>query len=354
MRNVEYKSKYSDLITMAIAVPVMAFVIPIIFFGISFTHAPYYKWNMYIATICISLVMWIGNRQIMVWARKRYPSFSEVKKRLLVQSVWMLIYTLTASTVLGYADYYIEAVMLKIPIDCNLRLSDQMYSSFSASIFCTLVVIALFELGYFMRELKKSIEEKETLKRETLELQLNALKTQVNPHFLFNNLNTLSSLIPENQDQAIEFVQQLSRLYRHILEVKDEKLILLADELSVIDSYLFLLKTRFGNNLVFRQDIPEKYRHFYLVAPFCLQLLLENAIKHNVVSSQKPLYISIKTTDEKLIFKNNLQRKIQFQESTGLGLNNIKNRYKLLTTRPVEVWQSDNEFIVELPLLKQA
>ena len=180
-----------------------------------------------------------------------------------------------------------------------------------------------------MNELRHSVEEKEMLKRESLKAQLNALKTQVNPHFLFNNLNTLISIIPENPKLAVDFVQQLSKVYRHILEVKDEQSILLKDELDVLKAYAFLLQTRFGNNLDVIINVPEEKLKKRIV-PLSLQILMENAIKHNIVSSDKPLKIDVSAVNGKLVVSNNLQRKNQVNESTGIGLDNIRNRYKLL------------------------
>ena len=189
------------------------------------------------------------------------------------------------------------------------------------------------------------------LKTESLNAQLNALKTQVNPHFLFNNLNTLSAVIPENPKLAVDFVQQLSKVYRHILEVRDHKTISLEEELEVMKAYAFLLQTRFGANLHVHIDIPpEKLQR--KIVPLSLQILMENAIKHNIVSSEKPLRIHVSSVDGQLIVSNNLQKKNQFPESTGIGLDNIRNRYRLLSESPVEVRESISEFIVSIPLLE--
>jgi LytS/YehU family sensor histidine kinase len=202
-----------------------------------------------------------------------------------------------------------------------------------------------------MNELRNSVVEKEMLKRENLKAQLSALKTQVNPHFLFNNLNTLSSVIPENPDQAVAFVQQLSKVYRHILEVKDEHSILLQDELDVLKAYAFLLKTRFGDNLDISIDISEEKLRKKIV-PLSLQILMENAIKHNIVSSDKPLRIEVFTENGRLVVSNNLQKKNQLSETTGIGLDNIRNRYKLLSDRKVEVVESQSNFTVSIPLIE--
>jgi LytS/YehU family sensor histidine kinase len=221
----------------------------------------------------------------------------------------------------------------------------------AAALICTLAVIAIYEGIYFRKQLRIAIEETESLKRENLNAQLNALKTQVNPHFLFNNLNTLTSLIPENPNHAVDFVQQLSKVYRHILEVRNEKSICLRDELEVIEAYSFLLKTRFENNLIIDIDIPADKMHKKIV-PLSLQLLIENAIKHNIASTDKPLRISIFSNNGSLVVNNNLQVKNQIHESTGIGLENIQNRYKLLTSKPVSITMNEKKFSVSIPLLE--
>ena len=149
----------------------------------------------------------------------------------------------------------------------------------------------------------------------------------------------------------MDFVQQLSKVYRHILEVKDEKSISLKDELEVLHAYSFLLKTRFGNNLEVHINIPEEKMNRKIV-PLSLQILMENAIKHNVVSSDKPLQIDVFTDNGSLVLSNNLQVKKQVSESTGIGLNNIRNRYKLLGDEEVKVTEDENSFTVSIPLIE--
>jgi LytS/YehU family sensor histidine kinase len=285
----------------------------------------------------------------MIWSRTRYPLFEENRKRLRFQSIVMIVYTLLATNLMGYMlRGYCDFEKIDFP---GRTLGDILFNSNSASFFCTLTVVAIYESIYFMQQLKLSVEEKELLKRESLMAQLNALKTQVNPHFLFNNLNTLCSIIPENPDQAVAFVQQLSKVYRHILEVKDEKSIPLKDEMAVLEAYAFLLKTRFGDNLEIDMQVDPKQMED-LIVPLSLQLLMENAIKHNIVSQDRPLKIIVKIIDGSLVVSNNLQKKNQIIESTGIGLTNIRNRYKLLTDKLILVTETLNDFTVSIPLIQ--
>jgi len=330
---------------MVIGIPLLAFIIPIVFFNCRFNRPPFLTWEKYFTTLFITSVIWIGNRYIMIYSRKKFPLFDEVRKRIFLQAVWMLVFTVAANVLMGQVfqeTFNDEAI--------GFTLADKLIHSNSAAIFCTIMIIAIYESIYFMHELRHSVEETEQLKRESLAAQLNALRTQVNPHFLFNNLNTLSSIIPEDPQQAVDFVQQLSKVYRHILEVKDEKSIPLKDELDVLKAYAFLLQTRFGHNIEIDINVADEKLQKRIV-PLSLQLLMENAIKHNIVSADKPLRIDVFAENGSLVVSNNLQKKNQLHESTGIGLDNIRNRYKLLGDKTVQVTESGENFTVSIPLL---
>ena len=337
---------FNDGLLMAIGIPFLSFIIPIVFMGCRFNRPPYLTWEKYAVMIGITTVIWVGNRYIMIYSRRRYPLFNDVRKRLWFQSLLMFVFTVGANMSLGQLA---DTVFRKD--NDGLTLTDIIIHSNSAAIFCTIMIIAIYESTYFMHQLRHSVEETEKLKRESLKAELNALKTQVNPHFLFNNLNTLSSLIPEDPKLAVDFVQQLSKLYRHILEVKDEQSILLQDELDVLKAYAFLLQTRFGNNLDVIINVPDEKLNRRIV-PLSLQILMENAIKHNIVSSDKPLRIEVVALNGKLMVSNNLQKKNQVNESTGIGLDNIRNRYKLLGNGQVEVTENGSSFTVSIPLIE--
>jgi hypothetical protein len=349
MRWANSKVGFDDRWVMLIGIPLFSFLIPIIFFGWRIGRPPYYPWNAFWPAFLITAVIWFSCRFIMIWMRRRYEPFAMVKKRIVMQTLWVLFVALVVHNILGYfLEGFCENVALlrKNP----LTPEDIAIESNAAAVFCTLLVCAIYESIYFMNELRKSVEEKEMLKRESLQAQLEALKTQVNPHFLFNNLNTLSAVIPDNPGQAIDFVQQLSKVYRHILEVKNEQSILLKEELEVLQAYAFLLKTRFGDNLEISIRVAEEKME-QKVVPLSLQILMENAIKHNIVSSAKPLRIDVFTEEGRLIVSNTLQKKNQSSESTGIGLENIRNRYLLLGSKPIEVEEGPSCFTVSIPLL---
>lgn len=337
---------FNDTWLMLAGIPLFSFIIPLVFFNCRFNRAPLLTIEKYLVTMGITAVIWLGNRYIMIHSRKRYPSFTDVRRRLWYQSVLMFVFTVFANVVLGiladpvFQDEVNRATRADIIIQSN-----------AAALFSTIMIIAVYESIFSLHQLRHSVEETEQLKRESLRAELNALKTQVNPHFLFNNLNTLSSVIPEDPKLAVDFVQQLSKVYRHILEVKDEQSILLKEELDVLRAYAFLLQTRFGDKLSVTINVPED-RMKKRIVPLSLQLLMENAIKHNIVSSDKPLRIDVFAENGCLVVSNNLQKKNQLTESTGIGLDNIRNRYKLLGNGTVKVTEDGATFTVSIPLIE--
>jgi len=204
-----------------------------------------------------------------------------------------------------------------------------------------------------MEELKKT-SRKEVVEQKLIAKSANAqfesLKNQLDPHFLFNSLNVLSSLIDENPRQAQKFTASMSKIYRYVLEQKDKELVTVEDELEFAKTYCELLKTRFEDSVDFVFDVKkDDYRRF--VVPLSLQLLLENCIKHNFATSSKPLIIRIFSENDTLCIENNLQVREQIKESSGIGLANIVQRYSLLTKRNVFIEKSEDYFKVKLPVL---
>ncbi|WP_052307610.1 histidine kinase [Belliella baltica] len=212
------------------------------------------------------------------------------------------------------------------------------------------IIITIFIARSWLFEWKIAAIEAEKLKSENIASQYQSLKDQLNPHFLFNSLNVLSNLVYESADKSAEFIQQLSRIYRYVLDVQDEELVSLEMEIDFALNYLSLQKIRFEQSLEFHIDVFESKE--WSIPPLSLQLLLENAIKHNVTSVTKPLKIWIGIENQKLIVKNNIQPKLNKKANSGIGLNNITKRYNLLSETSPEITQTEKEFIVKLPLLK--
>jgi sensor histidine kinase YesM len=215
-----------------------------------------------------------------------------------------------------------------------------------------ITAMVTLELGLFLlNRWRYSLAELERFKKENAEFQFESLRSQVNPHFLFNSLNTLSSLIYEDQEKAGAFIRELSDVYRYILENRGKELVSLGEELTVARSYIYLVQLRFEKNLDVDLNVPEA-AHVREIAPLTLQLLIENAVKHNVIARKKPLYIAIFVEQDYLVVKNNLQKKESREYSSQLGLKNIKSRYAFLTDRTMEILETKTEFIVKIPLIR--
>lgn len=214
-----------------------------------------------------------------------------------------------------------------------------------------MVLFVFIDLSIFLlNQWRLSLADLESFKKENVEFKLNMLRSQINPHFLFNSLNTLSSLIYENQDQASKYTKKLSAIYRNILELKDTETFTLSEELNALNQYFDLLKIRFGNALNLEIKCSEEIKQT-LIPPLTLQLLVENCIKHNIVSEKKPLKITISTNDFFVVVQNNFQPKTAISDSTEIGLKNIKSRYQYLTSAPIMVEQTENLFTVKLPII---
>jgi len=210
------------------------------------------------------------------------------------------------------------------------------------------IVMYVFNFIRNYQEEKLNIQKQKTVKIST---EHESLKSQIGPHFLFNSLNVLNGLISENTDKAQEFVSELSSVYRYVLEQKDKVLVSLREEIDFSKTYMNLIQKRFEDGLTFeiQEEVPEDFQ----IVPLSLQILLENCIKHNRISTDEPLKVKVYIKNNKLIIHNNLQIKNQINQSIGKGLQNIINRYKTFTQQEVEIIKTDHEFIVKLPLLTE-
>lgn len=209
----------------------------------------------------------------------------------------------------------------------------------------------LARMTYFQRRSEKYQIMAQQLEKQQLINEVTLLKTQINPHFLFNSLSILSSLVHFDADLSEKFIQQLSRSYRYILEQRDQPVVPLRTELEFIGAYSFLLKIRFENKFDIHYELPEHALDQYKIAPLTLQLLIENAVKHNRMSVKEPLIIRVDMQDGMLQVKNRIQARSTTTPSTGLGLENIRNSYALLSDRPVWAGEREGEFIVKVPLI---
>ena len=213
------------------------------------------------------------------------------------------------------------------------------------------MLISLFYMSrdYFVLY-KNKVQETEELKRIQIEKDLKILSSQINPHFIFNSLNTLMAIIPEDTSKALRFTECFSKVYRYALQKKDFETVPLQDEIDLIRDYAYLLQIRFGGSFVLDIDINEDY-YKALIPPFVLQMLVENATNHNTVSKSEPLEIEILVKEESLIVRNNINEKVQPNPGTGTGLKNISQRIKLLTGNEVEIVKDRESYTVFVPII---
>jgi len=217
-------------------------------------------------------------------------------------------------------------------------------------IILSLGISAFFHAKGFMLEWKRSLNIQNQLEKENIASQYEALKNQTDPHFFFNSLNVLSSLVEENQDMAQKFIGKLSQIYRYILDQKDKELVSIEEELAFAEKYIFLQKIRFEEGVNYSTDIAFTQLQKYTI-PLALQILLENIFKHNAVSDENPIHIKMYTLNDHLIVTNNINKKSIYQESHKLGLENIKARYSHFSEKPVLIEENQEQFTVKLPLI---
>jgi hypothetical protein len=295
-----------------------------------------------------TFVVWELLRLCIYQARRFYPGIRYTRQRLLFVGCM----TLLIVAVSPFLRFYLGDL---INIYGNAGgSSGDIYAYFrivGQNIFYCLFISATYEAIYFFQEWKKAFREASDLRQATLYGQFNSLREQVNPHFLFNTLNTLTALIPQNAEKAESFALEMADVYRYLLRMNQYPLIDLEQEIAFIHSYTTLLRTRFNDNFsleVLYKDGAEGH----LLPPLTLQLLVENAVKHNVVSSRMPLTIFIEVHKDELLVKNHLQPKVEPVQSEYTGLFNLSERYRLLGIGEVYAGKEHDSFVVRLPFKK--
>ena len=291
----------------------------------------------------IWLTLWKGNAYLGTLLDFKLSWVRSPVKRL----IWGLIVTITYTTSIVYL------LILVYQWTFDYRFSDErILSNIQLSLLITLLVSIFMHARSFLKNWKKSELDAEKLKNESLASRYESLKNQINPHFLFNSFNALTDLIYHDQEMAAKFVKQLSLVYRYVLEKQAQELVPLEEELGFVRSYLFLEKIRYGENLQVNYNLNQHVATE--VPPLSIQMLIENAIKHNIISREEPLKIDIKSeNNEYIVVSNNLQKKpVPGNNSTGVGLKNIKARYEFFSSKLVQILEENNRFTVKLPFVR--
>lgn len=341
-RRIKYLG-FNDVWFVFTGIFLLSFITDFMFSRNSFARLPFAEatinWSV---SLMFATVNWLVMRTFLIALRKRYPGLKDNKKRI---PLFFLSIVFTVATVdyLGNATLgYIFNQSYNHPLRSKIILPIILIST---------MTMAIYEAVYYYIRLKQSIRDEEEAKRAIVQAQLDTLRNQAQPHFFFNTLNTLRDIIDQNtKEEAKEFVNRLSEVFRFILESGNSNLIELKDELKFAKAYIHIQKERFGNNLDIKWDIPESDDR-QLVIPMSLQLLLENAVKHNVISKAKPLKVLVTTENGHLMVSNKIQPKSTQMPTTKLGLKNIQRRYDLISDKRVVIDKNDGHFQVKLPLL---
>lgn len=293
----------------------------------------------------LSFFLWLGNLLIYRFIQRTYSWETSFSARFFLQLVLTLFYSLACIN-LSYILF--KNSYTQLPPDQNQLILLNIYGT----LFLVPVLSVQFGL-LFLRKWKMAIIEQEKLKKEQVQSELFALRSHLSPHFLFNNLNILSALIEVENEPAQDYLDRFAQVYRYVLKNREIELISLAEELTFLESYTFLLSQRFDQALNIDIQVSDGDREF-LLPPLSLQMLIENALKHNKLSEKKPLDITITTMDGSILcVENNLQVKnLAAQEKTGFGLENIRRRYWLIAKKEIAWNCTDKTFKVELPLIK--
>ncbi len=276
----------------------------------------------------------------------KFDWVSETRKAALVTFTVLFIYT---SVVTFAINYFTVVVISNKPL---LKLLDNGYLwTMVLTVFMTLGICSFFFAKSFMETWKESIQKEEKLKAENIEAKYDALRNQTDPHFFFNSLNVLSSLVDEDTDMAQKFISELAKLYRYVLQMRNKELAMVSEEISFVKEYVFLQSMRFENSVECRigdlADVNDSK-----IPTLALQLLLENVFKHNVISESNKMIINIFHDKGMLIIKNTKRSKPSIVKSNGVGVENLKARYTFFTDNLVEIFDNDEFYEIRLPLIK--
>ncbi|WP_266368099.1 sensor histidine kinase [Tellurirhabdus rosea] len=328
--------------------PLYLFLFGNLFFRLSFwlEASPEAITHSVLVGLSAGYLFWNVNRWLTLRVQERYPGLERTRLRLII---WLVMTPVFVNAAV-FSRYGLH-ILLGSRDMFWLGLVDYV-TSLGIQLFYHAIYFIVYEGWYVLREWRQANREKEQLSRMQWQTRFVSLKNQVNPHFLFNSLNSLSALIEESPDKAVEFVDELSSMYRYLLRANDEEMVQLETEIRFIESYAHLLQTRHGEGIRVRITVDDRYMPL-LIPPLTLQLLVENAVKHNVVQTTQPLLIEIDTVNgEQLRVRNNIQRKSSKTGSNGVGLANIAAKYQMLNKSEIVIQEEDQHFTVLLPLLK--
>jgi len=335
----------------ALLLGTLVFIVFLIFYYVQGKFDNGFSWyklrKEYVENIIFAIVLYMANAYWFMFLLKKYN-----------YNLWSLKkfgFSISGNIIISligiFICRYIVVVLLNGKETAEFIASERL-SYYRISLLISIVISFIFYAIWYYKYRQDNKVKEQKIIAGTASARFDALKNQLDPHFLFNSLNVLTSLIEEAPDQAQKFTTSLSKVYRYVLEQKNKDLVTVNDELDFARTYVRLLKMRFEDSIVF--DIPDKATDDNAkIIPLSLQLLLENAVKHNVVTSTRPLHIKVYEENGNLVVKNNLQEKQVVKKSSGVGLQNIQQRYHILTAKKVAITKTPKDFSVSLPILSK-
>lgn len=324
-------------------------------FDMSFTSAGgssfFRKQSFSLMFVGLGLLIWMGGERVSRVLQKRMAK-NRFPYTIVVPCLGLVLFGVFAAFLFGltYSFYDIYFFNNYEAWKSFSRLSYDLI--FGAFIFY-LLILCFNGLLFYYKNWQEARLNAERLRRENMQARYDVLKSQIDPHFFFNSLSVLTGLVYKSADVSAEYITQLSKCYRYILDQKEENLVSVQTELSFLESYLFLIRIRHQNSIQFHIDKPSGNQQCALLPPSALQMLVENAVKHNRFAVNVPLNVHIRFTDQHVIVSNDLRKRNGIRFSTGVGLSNIRKRYELITGTTVDIKETCDRFTVQLPLLPE-
>jgi len=302
-----------------------------------------FLWGTFLSFIAAFLLAY-PNLFVIRFLDERFPWDRSGVRRIFIQVFFTILIGLSIGFIITTASHFLNAYTEDL-----IRV--YVFNMIVVAV-CNIVLMTLFEAWIFFYRQSESEKRNLELSRELSSIRFEVLKNQMNPHFMFNSLNVLSSLIEEDTEKSQRFIEEFSSIYRYVLETIEEHVVSLEKELEFARSYMFLQQIRHGDELTWSVEIPSEWLQSFL-PPLSLQLVLENAIKHNKIEKGNSFHITISLVDERLVIVNPLNPKISFKKSTGVGQRNLKKRYEMISDREPEFRLETNRYIVTLPLIRE-
>ncbi|HNP18322.1 MAG TPA: histidine kinase [Fulvivirga sp.] len=343
-KQVTDKIKINDRLVRIIGVQFFGIVIPNATGLVSNTdQSALFIVGAYAYFMLISFLIWQGNRYILFKLEEQYNWFINPAQKVVLILGANVFYTAPLVVVMLLFWYHING---------NTANWNVIQATAIVCVICVIFITHVYETIFLIKQRESDILKGERLEKSKVKAELDALKNQIDPHFMFNSLNSLSYLIDQDPKKAKDFTSSLADIYRYILSNKDTRLVLLEDELAFLNKYISLLKLRFGDTLNVSNTISKTMGNNYLIPPISIFMALENVVKHNEISKKHPMEVLINLSDSNLSITNNIRKKKSMEVSSKIGLNNLDERYKIIVGEGIKTNLDEKQFNILLPMLE--